>query len=98
MEDPKKVAEREERRRKLLLAYGRVFGVEGKRTDAQEIVWADFERRGYIYTPTMVPNKDGMVQDMKMECAEGMRIFVLETRDFIRRTTAPEKQKPVIKK
>jgi hypothetical protein len=90
--------ENKERYEKLLLAYARVFGQDGKRTEAQELVMKDMEYRGYIHTPTIVANKYGMVQDIKMECAEGMRIFVLETKNFIRRATAPDKPKPKVKK
>lgn len=94
--------DQEEARRKyreLCAAYAKVFGVDdSSRSVEQRKVFADMERRGYIYTPTMVPNNDGMVQEMKMECAEGMRIFMLETNKFIKDAQRPQKPKPTVKK
>jgi hypothetical protein len=95
-------AQMEESKRKyreLCAAYAKVFGLTDEtRSDAQRTVYDDMQRRGYIFTPTMVPNKDGMVQDIKMECAEGMRIFMLETNNMIRAAKRPEKPKPTVKK
>lgn len=87
------------RYRELCAAYAKVFGLDdASRSDAQRTVFDDMQKRGYIFTPTMVPNKDGLVQDLKMECAEGMRIFVLETNNMIRAAARPEKPKPTVKK
>lgn len=90
--------EKEERQRKLLLAYAKVFGVDGKRSEAQEIVWKHLELMCYVNETTMVPNREGLVQNIKMECAEGMRIVMLTIKDFIRRATAPEQPKPTVKR
>jgi len=101
MEAPINQDQEEARRkyRELCAAYAKVFGIDDdKRNDAQRAVYSDMQRRGYIHTPTMVPNKDGMVQNLKMECAEGMRIFMLETNAFIKAAQRPEKPKPTVKK
>lgn len=87
------------RYREMCSAYAKVFGVDdANRTTEQRKVYADMERRGYIYAPTMVPTRDGLVQNLKMECAEGMRIFMLETNNMIRAAQRPEKPKPKVKK
>lgn len=91
-------SEKQERQRRLLLAYAKVFGVEGKRTEAQEIVWKHLEYMCYVNDTTMVPTREGIVQSIKMECAEGMRIVMLTIKDFLRRATEPEKPKPTVKK
>lgn len=88
--------------RRKCAAYLAVFGRDGERTPAQKIVMDDMEARGYIHQSTMVPNKEGIVQDMKMEAAEGMRIHVLQTKNLIRlgyeaSIAESSKRKPKIK-
>lgn len=82
----------------LKLAYARVFGVETERNDDQKAVWADMQKRGYIYRTTIVPNSAGNVSNIKMESAEGMRIFMLDTMNLVasanRKVTVKQKVKP----
>jgi hypothetical protein len=87
--------EAQQRYDRLCVAYARVFGQEGRRNEDQELVMADMEQRGYLHRSTMVPVGDGTIDPPKMECAEGMRIFVLNTRHLIRSAKASEKKQPV---
>jgi hypothetical protein len=95
MRSPNETPEAAERRERLCLAYARVFGQEGQRSNDQELVMEDMEHRGYCHRSTMVPIADGSVDPVKMECAEGMRIFVLHTKAFIRGAKLAERKKPV---
>ena len=90
-ETPEAVARRE----RLCLAYARVFGQEGQRGEDQVLVMEDMEHRGYVNRSTMVPIIDGSVSTPKMECAEGMRIFVLNTKQLIRSAKLSEKKQPI---
>lgn len=94
--------EREEAKRKyreLCAAYAKVFGLDDEsRSPEQRKVYADMQYRGYINDTTMVPNREGMVQAIKMECAEGMRCFMLATNKFIKDAQRPQKPKPTVKK
>lgn len=83
----------DEATRRLLLAYAQVFGRPGHRTPAQEIVWADMERRGYRYGTTIVPHKEtGKVEPINVGVAEGCRIFHLQTEEFIARASTGGEQ------
>ena len=73
-----------EKQQRISIAYHSVFGHDGARTPAQQIVMADMEERGYIHRTTMVPTREGIVQHEKMEHAEGQRSFVLNTKNLIR--------------
>jgi hypothetical protein len=78
----------------LALAYATVFGRDdAHRTEAQRLVMQDMERRGYLHRSTAIPLPSGEVQTVKMEIAEGMRIFLLDTLSLISRAK-PGKQKP----
>lgn len=82
---------------RLALAYATVFGRDNEhRTEAQRLVMTDMERRGYLYRSTAIPIATGAVQPVKMEIAEGMRIFLLDTIDLISRASrlGQPKQKP----
>lgn len=70
--------------KRLCSAYLEVFGRDEMRTPAQKLVMQNMEYRGYIHRTTMVPTREGIVQQEKMEHAEGQRSFVLETKNFIR--------------
>jgi hypothetical protein len=68
----------------LALAYAQVFGRDSDhRTEAQRLVWEDMEKRGYVHRSTAVPDASGTVSTVKMEIAEGMRIFHLDTNTFV---------------
>lgn len=84
---------------RLVLAYATVFGRdEEHRTEAQRLVMQDMERRGYLYRSTAVPLATGEVQTVKMEIAEGCRIFLLDTLNLISRAKPEKKkQKPTVK-
>lgn len=84
-EDAAKAKEKLER---LLAAYAQVFGLTDKdRSEAQRLVWSDMERRGYIHRSTAVYLNGGEVQGIRMEIAEGMRIFVLDTANILSRAS-----------
>ena len=86
---------------KLALAYSVVFGKDdAHRTDAQRLVWQDMERRGYFYRSTAVPGPDAHVLPVKMEIAEGMRIFFLDTLTLVARARllGTQKNKPKVKR
>lgn len=86
---------------KLALAYAVVFGRDAEhRTDAQRMVWQDMERRGYFYRSTAVPGPDAHVLPVKMEIAEGMRIFFLDIINLVARasTLGTQKNKPKVKR
>jgi hypothetical protein len=86
---------------KLALAYAVVFGRDAEhRTEAQKLVMEDMERRGYLHRSTAVPMPSGEVQPLKMELAEGCRIFMLDTQRLISRATlaGQTKQKPKTKR
>ena len=86
---------------KLALAYAVVFGRDAEhRTDAQRLVWQDMQRRGYFYRSTAVPGTDGNVTSVKMEIAEGMRIFFLDVINLVDRaqTLGTQKTKPKVKR
>lgn len=81
----------------LRMAYARVFGAESERNADQKMVWNDMLFRGYINRSTMVPNEKGDVSQMKMECAEGMRIFMLDTMKLVNSISSKSVKKPKIK-
>lgn len=83
----------------LALAYAQVLGRDdAHRTEAQRLVMQDMERRGYLYRSTAVPLASGEVQTVKMEIAEGCRIFLLDTLNLISRAKPEKKkQKPTVK-
>jgi hypothetical protein len=83
---------------RLALAYAQVFGAdETKRNEAQKLVWQDMERRGYFLRSTAVPSVAGEVQPVRMEIAEGMRIFFLDILSMVNRAKSlgEPKQKPI---
>lgn len=83
----------DEATRRLLLAYAQVFGRSGHRTPAQQIVWADMERRGYKFSTTMVPDANtGAIDPQRMSSAEGCRIFHLQTEEFVARAERATEQ------
>lgn len=89
--------EAQEKFDRLCLAYARLFGEEGKRSEDQRLVIADFEHRGYINRSTMVPAQDGTQCEHRITSAEGQRIFVLNTKELIRRAGVSErKRKPKV--
>jgi hypothetical protein len=80
---------------KLALAYAQVLGRDPEhRTDAQKLVMDDMERRGYLHRSTAVPLQSGQVSPVKMEIAEGMRIFLLDTLAFLARAQRLGQVKP----
>lgn len=82
---------------KVALAYAQVLGRDDEhRTEAQRLVMADMERRGYLRRSTAVPLASGEVSPIKMEIAEGCRIFLLDTLSQIERAKrlGTIKQKP----
>lgn len=87
------------RAERLFLAYARVFGQdETNRTTDQRLVMADFEHRGYINRSTMIPDAEGGQCEHRLTSAEGQRIFVLNTKELIRRAKVSEqKPKPTVK-
>lgn len=90
-------AEAQAKFERLCLAYARVLGEEGHRNGDQDLVMADMEHRGYIHRSTMVPAADSGQCEHRITSAEGQRIFVLNTKDFIRRARASEKKrKPTV--
>jgi hypothetical protein len=94
-----KQAEAQIRHERLCLAYVRVFGEDGARSEDQALVMADMEHRGYINRSTMVPDAGGGQCEHRITSAEGQRIFVLNTKELIRRAKVTvKKQKPTVKK
>lgn len=84
---------------RLCLAYARVFGNEQHRSEDQVMVMQDMEHRGYLNRSTMTPDSTGAVCEHRMQSAEGQRIFVLQTKELIRRAkTSEKKPKPSVKK
>lgn len=80
-EDDKK---RERAQAKLLRSYAEVFGTDKKRTEAQKLVMADMEHRGYIHRTTLVATgKDGHSDAQFNASAEGQRLFMLNTKTLI---------------
>lgn len=99
MTQEQKQSEAQIRHDRLCLAYARVLGEEGARTEDQSLVMADMEHRGYINRSTMVPDAGGGQCEHRITSAEGQRIFVLNTKEFIRRAkVTAKKQKPIVKK
>src|SRR5574343_468533 len=100
MPEPKteKSTEEVSRERRLLLAYAKVFGTDGKRTEAQQIVWDSLCHMCYEDRPTWNADKAGALSTTKMEVCEGMRTVLINIKDFLRRAVAPEKPKPNVKK
>jgi hypothetical protein len=90
-----KQAEAQMRHERLCLAYARVLGQDGARSDDQALVMADMEHRGYIHRSTMVPDAGGGQCEHRISSAEGQRIFVLNTKQLIRGAKLSEKKKPV---
>lgn len=90
-----KQAEAQMRHERLCLAYARVLGQDGARSDDQALVMADMEHRGYIHRSTMVPDAGGGQCEHRILSAEGQRIFVLNTKQLIRGAKLSEKKKPV---
>jgi|GEM_PF-3363921 hypothetical protein len=63
---------------KLLAAYRELFGEDEKtRTDTQIRVMADLEARGYMKRTTLVPDRNGATDPIRMAHAEGARSIVL---------------------
>lgn len=69
--------------RALCSAYRQVFGVEGRRTDAQTLVWKDLEVRGYLRKPIFVPI-DGKLDPLRAAWADGARGYFLQIDEFLR--------------
>lgn len=95
MRSPEETPEAVARRERLCLAYARVLGQDGQRSEDQRLVMEDMEHRGYIHRTTIVPLPDGSVSRERVECSEGQRIFVLNTKQLIRGAKLSEKKKPV---
>lgn len=76
-EKPTKQTEAQLRERRVERAYKSVFGVEGNRTTAQELVWEDMERRSRIFLPVHAPQ--GPVDVNLGLINEGKRRFHLGT-------------------
>lgn len=80
---------------RLAIAYAQVFGKDdASRNDAQRQVWQDMERRGYFLRSTAIPSTAGEVQPVRMEIAEGMRIFFLDTLSLVLRAKSLGEPKP----
>lgn len=86
--------------KRLSLAYARVLGqlpVPGEpdtRTDDQKLVMADMELRGY-YNRSTFQVLDGKACPMRLEAAEGQRMFLLTTHNLIRGARVSEQRPPV---
>jgi hypothetical protein len=93
-------AEARAKAERLCLAYARVLGQDdANRTEDQRLVMADFEHRGYINRSTMVPDQGGGQCEHRITSAEGQRIFVLNTKELIRRANVTaQKPKPTVRK
>lgn len=92
----------------IIKAYKSVFGVEGKRTAAQDIVWKDMTKRWRLNTSIFVPNmqvsngQDGLVNVVtydthKAALTDGARLPILQIKEFVEFKEAP-KEKPNVKK
>lgn len=106
-EDEKRIARE---RARLLASYAAVFGTsDTTRSEAQRVVWADMEHRGYIYRTTLIATgKDGHSDAQFNASAEGQRLFMLNTANLLRAAVAdsakadgdepkPKRQKPKLK-
>jgi hypothetical protein len=85
---------------RLALAYRAVFGREGHRTPAQELVWANLEHLAYRHRSTMVPDKNGALCALRTSQAEGQRILFLQIEELVRRASAEDEKpaKPEVKR
>src|SRR6056297_1471265 len=93
--------------KRLCKAYRAVFGTEGHRNDAQQIVWEDMMERWRINRPVFIPNThvsyDGneavnmaTYDPIKAAITDGARLPIIQIKEFIERNF-DEKTKPEIK-
>jgi len=93
--EPSEIEKHQAAQKRLDRAYAALFGADpAKRTEDQRLVWADMQHRGYIHRTTLIPDGEGKLESIRVEAAEGMRLFQLQTQDKITRATAPVSEKP----
>jgi len=92
-----KAAEEREKVRRLAIAFREVFGSDGHRSPAQQIVWARLEAMGYVRKPTWALDNDGAIDPLRTLNAEGHRNFFQQIDELVRHaSTAEEPKKPEV--
>jgi hypothetical protein len=81
---------------KLLRAYRSVFGLAGKRTEAQTLVLSDLE--SIVWRNGWIPNDKGEMDTHRAAIAEGRRILSIEIIQKANSRPGEEKSKPTVKK
>ena len=91
--------EREKQAALLARAYREVFGQQGKRTKAQNMVLNDIESRGRIWTNNWIPREDGHTDPYLAAIAEGTRTFAISIVQMANTKPGEEpKKKPTVKR
>ena len=91
-EKPRKVTEAQLRSIRTDRAYRAVFGQEGHRSEAQQLVWEDMEARSYFRSPVHSPGKLPDVNQGLLN--EGKRRFHLGTIGRIEKPAVIEVPEP----
>jgi hypothetical protein len=73
--------------RRLFSAYRAVFGRDGARTVAQELVWSHLRVLAYKDRTTMLPDANGALCPLRTAQAEGQRVLFLQIEEFIRKAS-----------
>lgn len=94
----------EKKVRQLILAYKRVFGVEGERTKEQQIVWDDLNKRLKFESPVFMPNFEAAqgksvttYDPLTAALNDGMRWAFAQIKEFVEKDL-DDKPKPTVKK
>jgi len=94
--------------KRLIKAYKTVFGMEGKMTSSQKLVWNDMVSRWKVYQPSFMPNFDNLAgssgqiknvvtyDPIKAAITDGAKLPILQIKAFL--NTQEDKPKPTVRK
>lgn len=85
--DPRKITDAQAREIRINRAYKAVFGREGYRSEAQQLVWEDMQDRGYFLKPVNFPRPGSVLDPIEGQINEGKRRHFLGT---LARMNAPD--------
>jgi hypothetical protein len=95
----KEQLEAEQRAKVIVSAYRHVFGVDGHRSEAQQVVWDDMKKRARLEAPVFITDVQGALCPLRAAFADGQRSNFLQTQAIVNaRAEQTEKQEPEVKR
>lgn len=91
--------EAEQKAKAVISAYRHVLGIEGHRSEAQQIVWDDMRKRARLDAPVFIADVQGALCPLRAAYADGQRSNFLQTQAIVyARAEQTEKPEPEVKR